>query len=254
MSFDKALASIPSLDDDNWHIWKPLMLSILHLKGIPKLDTLDLSRPTHKTHDMDAHALLTLAVGPYHLPIVVAASTGKEAFSSLEALYTAHSSARVMQLNDKLAQLKKGMGETILFYCNRARQLQQDLQAAGQTVADSQLFAFILRGLPVEYNVIRTLLKSRTNLTFSELLNTLLSVEQEVKTESETADNAAFMASKKPPWRKDQGGSHHSVVCTYCHLKGHTESVCRRKAKAVEDLKAAAAKTGHVAFMGLPAF
>jgi len=56
MSVDKALASIPPLSDDNWHIWKPLMLSILHLKGIPKLETLDLSRPTHKAQDMDAHA------------------------------------------------------------------------------------------------------------------------------------------------------------------------------------------------------
>lgn len=65
------------------------MLSILHLKGIPKLDTLDLSRPAHRAHDLDAHALLTLAVGPQHLPIVVAAQTGTEAFSALEALYTA---------------------------------------------------------------------------------------------------------------------------------------------------------------------
>jgi hypothetical protein len=91
MNVDKARASIPPLGDDNWHIWKPLMLSILHLKGIPKLDTLELSRPAHKAHDMDAHALLTLAVGPHHLPIVVAARTGTEVFSSLEALYTAQS-------------------------------------------------------------------------------------------------------------------------------------------------------------------
>ena len=254
MSVDKALASVPSLSDDNWHIWKPLMQSILHLKGIPKLDTLDLSRPSHKTHDMDAHALLTLAVGPYHLPIVVAASSGKEAFSSLEALYTAQSSARIMQLNDKLAQLRKDVGETILSYCNRARQLQQDLQAAGQTVADSQLFAFILRGLPVQYNVIRTLLKNQTNLTFSELLNTLMSVEQEVKTE-DMDDNTALMASKQPPWRKNQGGRDRNAVCTYCHLKGHTESVGRRKAKAVEDLKEEATKkTKHAAFVTVPAF
>jgi hypothetical protein len=154
-----------------------------------------------------------------------------------------------MQLNDQLAQLRKGVDETVLTYCNRARQLQQDLQAAGQTVADSQLFAFILRGLPASYNVIRTILKNRTNLTYSELLNTLMSAEQDVKKETEMDGNTALMAKRQPaPWRKDQGGPDRNDVCTYCHYKGHTESVCRRKAKAVEDLKEAVTKRRHAAF------
>ena len=257
MNVDKALASIPPLSDDNWHIWKPLVQSVLHLKGIPRFSDLDLSRPADLAHDKNAHALITLSVGTQHLPLVVSASSGKEAFAALEALYSAQSSARIMQLNDHLAKLSKSKSETVLTYCNRAKQLQQDLAAAGQLVADTQLLASILRGLPDEYNVIRTFLKTKTTLTYPELLNSLMSVEQEVK-----SDNSALAAgpSRSHAQRNPHRGKHNNnnrtkgsnVTCTYCHYQGHTEDECRRKAKTVAELKAARQSPSHKPAHGQP--
>ena len=106
--------------------------------------------------------------------------TAKEAWQQFEAVYQAKSNARKLQLRKELAQLKMGPGEPLTKYVGRARDIQDQLRAAGHDVADQEVVWAVLAGLPAHYDTVVTVLETTTDkdMSLEDILPKLLQVEQ----------------------------------------------------------------------------
>ena len=93
-------------------------------------------------HEADQKALATngLYVKEHHLSTLERCGTAKRAWMELERVYQAKSNARKLQLRMQLSQLKMGATEPLTKYVSRAKEIQAQLRAAGQDVADTDFF------------------------------------------------------------------------------------------------------------------
>ena len=192
---------------------------------------------TNADNDQRALALLGLYVKEHHLPLMERCKTAKEAWQQLEAMYQAKSNARKLQLRKELVQLKMGPGEPLTKYVGRARDIQDQLRAAGHDVADQEVVWAVLAGLPAVYDTVVTVLETTTDkdMSLEDILPKLLQVEQRER-QMERPDERALMAKPssgfggggKPGGGGQQGGADNRT-CFYCKKKGHIKADCRKK-------------------------
>ena len=105
-------------------------------------------------NDQKALALIGLYVKEHHLPLMERCDTAKQAWQQLEAVYQAKSNARKLQLRKELSQLKMGPREPLTKYVGRAKEIQDQLRAAGHEVGDQDVAWAVLAGLPAIYDTI----------------------------------------------------------------------------------------------------
>jgi hypothetical protein len=81
--------------------------------------------------------------------------TSKEVWDKLDGLYAAQSRVSAMQLRMQLATLKK-QDLSATDYFNRVKNLADNLTAIGAPLRDDEVVAYILTGLPEEYDSLVT--------------------------------------------------------------------------------------------------
>jgi hypothetical protein len=104
--------------------------------------------------------------------------TSKDVWDKLDGLYVAQSRASAMQLRMQLATLKKQNLSATTDYFNRVKNLADSLVAAGAPVRDDEVVAYILTGLPEEYDSLVTSVTTRAEpMPLGEVYTNLLSFE-----------------------------------------------------------------------------
>ena len=160
----------------------------------------------------------------------------------LERVYQAKSNARKLQLRKQLAHLKMSPGEPLTKYVSRAKEIQDQLRAAGHEVADAEVAWNVLTGLPAAYETVVTVLETTTqdDLSLEDILPHLLQVEQRQQP-SGRPDEAALFAKPGSGFggnggsggngggRPDNRPRKEQRTCFYCNKPGHIKSECNQK-------------------------
>ena len=202
--------------------------------------------------DQKALALIGLYVKEHHLPMLERCGTARDAWNQLEEVYQAKSNARKLQLRKELIQLKMGASEPLTKYVARAKELQDQLRAAGHEVADQDVAWSVLAGLPADYDTVVTILETTTehDMSLDDILPKLLQVEQRQQKERPTdtaliaQPNGGYGGGKpgkyghgKFPGSKPgskgagngSGSKREDRTCYYCGKRGHISTDCRKK-------------------------
>lgn len=106
-----------------------------------------------------ALADIQLAVKPHLLYLVGGCETAAEAWSALQALFQGDTTSRRAELEMKVFTLSMRAGESVLKYVGGAKDLRTSLATAG-VVDERSMVLHVLRGLPTDYEVIKTVLQN----------------------------------------------------------------------------------------------
>ena len=184
-----------------------------------------------------ALATIGLYVKEHHLSTLERCGTAKRAWMELERVYQAKSNARKLQLRMQLSQLKMGATEPLTKYVSRAKEIQAQLRAAGQDVADTEIAWSVMSGLPSAYATMATVITATTDgdLSLDDILPKLLTVEHnEQKTERPSEE--ALMANAQdrhagPGRPSNHPGGKSKGPCFHCGILGHHKFECRKLAQ-----------------------
>ena len=210
---------------DNYATWRAKMKFLLITKGLWRAVTGD-----NVDEQIDAKALahIGLHVKDHHLPELESCATSKAAWERLEAIYQAKSNARKRQLRKELSQLKMEAAEPLTKYVARAKDIQNQLRAAGYEVKDQEVVWAMLAGLPSVYDTVVTVLETSTDqdLKLEDVLPKLMPVEQRL-TKSEAAPPEATVLTA---YRKNGfGGNKKKFICYSCGEAGHIAKFCPKR-------------------------
>jgi hypothetical protein len=226
MTGDSSKPVVDPLDVDNYATWRSKMKFLLITKGLWVAvvgDSVDQEK------DAKALAQIGLHVKDHHLPVLERCTTAKAAWQQLEAVYQAN--ARKRQLRKELTQLKMGAAEPLTKYVALAKEIQNQLQAAGHAVSDQEVAWALLAGLPPAYDTVLTVLETSTDsdMLLDDIMPKLMSVEQrQSQVELRLPGEQVLMAKRQGRYR---GNQHQKVnrTCWVCGEPGHMARNCREK-------------------------
>ncbi|XP_016650447.1 PREDICTED: uncharacterized protein LOC107881345 [Prunus mume] len=164
------------LNRDNYLLWKSLFTPILQnadlyglLDGsdqcppqfLPTLES-NPAYPTWVARDRTCKIWLHAAISESVLPYTVGCSSAQSLWDNLEKRFSAITRSHILQLKGQLQTLKKG-SDPMMLYLEKIKALADGLAAAGAPLADLDLIAHILRGLPPEYDSFGTSIRVRSD-------------------------------------------------------------------------------------------
>lgn len=214
------------LDVDNYATWARRMKYLLIIKGLWTAVSSDTVEPDKNEKAM---AQIGLHMKDHHLATLERCTTAKQAWEELQTIFQAKSNARKRQLRKELSQLKMGAAEPLTKYVARAKEIQNQLRAAGHEVTDQEVAWALLAGLSPAYDTVVTVLESSTEaeLKLDDLLPKLMPVEQRLtKAESPSWREEAALTAKRNPGnlrRKE------TRTCWTCGEPGHIAKDCDKK-------------------------
>lgn len=203
---------IEKLTGDNYATWSTDMKWLLIMKGAWNA-VID-HENVDDAEDLKAMALIGLSVDKHLKTTIDACDTAKEAWDKLEDVYKAKSNARKLQLKRELTSISLKPKESITMYVSRAKDIRDQLIAAGYEASEEEVALSLLAGLPEGYeSIVDTIQATTEALDIDEIMPKLLIVEQRVK---ERID-ASFIKEKA------------FVVCFKCGQKGHIKRHCPKR-------------------------
>jgi flavodoxin len=238
---------VKKLDTDNYAVWAYKMKLLLTIKDYWKAIEGVEGEEVSVEEDAKALALVGLCVEDHHLPTIEKCQTAKEAWDALKRVYSARSTALVLQLKKQLNSLRKEAVETVTRYGARARTIRDQLQAAGHTVSDDDVVLSVLAGLPAEYDMLVTVLENADKSpSLDDVLAKALLVEgKSASSGQQSQERVALFNGKVYQGQKHtttepgkvtasdgsggKGGGKAGKVCYYCGKKGHFKKECRKK-------------------------
>ncbi|KAK9833505.1 hypothetical protein WJX84_001986 [Apatococcus fuscideae] len=227
--------SVPKLDVDNYDTWAITMELALETKGLWEYVLKDLpddADDATKSKDRKARAEIGLCLEIHHLPALRIHKTAKSLWDALEKVYQEKNQARQLVLNAQLINLKKGLDEPLIKYVARAKHIRDQLIAAGAEPNKPLLTLSVLRGLPAEYEIVKTQMQtSNQELTLESIESKLNIVEQNIASEEQTprTEKALLSGSRQPQQSAGKQAPRESRKCHYCGNKGHLQKDCRKK-------------------------
>jgi hypothetical protein len=134
-------------------------------------------------------------------------NTSKAVWDKLNSHYAAQSRARAMQMRMQLATLKKH-SLSAADYFNRVTGITDNLAAAGEPLREDEIIAYLLTGLPEEYDSLVTSVTTRAEpMSLSDVYTNLLSFEARLINRQEaSAAPGSLMANYAS--RGGRGGRH----------------------------------------------
>lgn len=214
--FDKPF--IEKLSGDNYATWSTDMKWLLIMKGI--WNAVVDHENVDEADDLTAMAFIGLNVEKHLKTTIDACDTAKEAWDKLEDVYKAKSNARKLQLKRELTSISLKPKESITLYVSRAKDIRDQLIAAGYEASEEEVALSLLAGLPEGYeSIVDTIQATTEALDIDELMPKLLIVEQRVKDR-----NDASLIKEKA-----------FVVCFKCGQKGHIKRNCPKKKEDEKD-------------------
>lgn len=224
---------IEPLDVDNYATWRVRMKCILITKGLWSAIECDENATPDASVDKKALAQMGLYVKEHHLTVLDRCKTAKEAWELLEKTYQAKSNARKRQLRKALTTLKMGASEPLTKYVARAKEIQDQLRAAGHEVSDQEVAWSLLAGLPSQYDTVVTVLEtgSDSDVSLDDILPKLMPVEQQLV--ERKMGEMALAAQRK--WRadKERERERETRKCFVCGKPGHIAKDCDKRCRQI---------------------
>lgn len=218
------------LDVDNYATWRSKMKFLLITKGLWTAVT---GGSMDEEKDTKALAQIGLHVKDHHLPMLECCTSAKMAWERLETVYQAKSNARKRQLRKELSQLRMAPAEPLAKYMARAKEIQNQLRAAGYDVADQEVVWALLAGLPSTYDTVVTVLETSTDtdVKLDDILPKLMMVQQRLfQTESSSREQMALTANRKHGFGGNRTEHYKETrTCYKCGKAGHIAKDCTKR-------------------------
>ena len=235
------------LGTDNWSEWSILVKQLLVLEGCwsvvdpaapesstgegrTRSDTTKSEKAEEQDADKNVKALALIIVHlePFHLKTAGAATSAKALWKQFESTFQAKSVARQFQLRQQLMALRME-NDSVTKYIERAKSLYSDLVVVGHDIKETEICWAVLLGLPKQFEVMRTILMSKTEeLSLNAIYPQLLQVEQQSM--DEVQDELRLNSS---PFNAAMGRMHISKdkdkKCFYCNKLGHMQINCHMR-------------------------
>jgi len=226
---------IPQLGGDNWSVWKAKFCALLEYKGLYVAIEQPESVEGRKASGQ-AKALMILHTQDAYVKLIVGERTAAQAWKKLEDNFEKKSNARVIQLRKKLTSMKLVGGQSIAEYLSEIREVKVDLEAAGQTVTETELVVFALNGLPSEYATLVEFLElGESELSLDEIQPKLMQREQKLRLEEGVEDvgekdtTTAYVAQKERSAEGSFRRGPDTRTCYACGEMGHVKANCRKR-------------------------
>ena len=142
---DKLASTVVKLDVDNYVTW--CVEAEAHFVRAGLAGTLD-GGDADPSRNRKAIAHLIALVKQHHYTTVKSHTTAKGAWDDLKSKYQAQTTARRLDLQRQINDIRLRSDETITRYFSRARDLVAQIKNAGGTFSDDQLLLALLNGLP----------------------------------------------------------------------------------------------------------
>jgi hypothetical protein len=158
------------------------------------------------------------------------AKSSRELWALLEAAYERSSSSATVTAVKQLAEHRLG-STTMQAYISNLHVIVQSLEtASGQLLDDSIVAAFMLAGLPEEYNQVVTAIDSHVaGLKSEHVKMMLLNKEMELSSSTGSAAESAFLAKLKAEVAALRSEVSNGKRCDFCRKKGHVIEDCFSK-------------------------
>jgi hypothetical protein len=150
---------------------------------------------------------------------VLFATTAFDAWTTLNTSFGSRSTARAMQLRDKLSQMKKCDLSAHVFF-NQVKTAADTLASIGQPLHNTEFTGFIRNGLDNEYDGLVAVVEGReTPISEHDLYSRLMSTEQRIDSHRaveiyfDHSANAAPRGGQSHVSRALQGGGGSSAPC-----------------------------------------
>ena len=192
------------LDNTNYIVWKHQISMVLETYSlyelleepqlVPQKFLKDLSGSYTAIKNPD-FLIWKSTLSPSVLALTVGCATSIEVWKVLENRFSSVSRSHIMNLKSELHNLKKG-SESVDVYLQKIKVVRDKLLAVGVIVDDEELLHIAIKGLPKEFNVFRSAIRTRsTQLSFDELSTLLNAKEESLNDGLEVKDSIFAMAA-----------------------------------------------------------
>lgn len=246
-------ASIPKLNNDNYHLWSRDIMIQLRALGALEITLGTETAPAgekaarrFRTRSGKAVALIHSTCSPSAKSWIMRAESPSEMWEALKARYhLANSNAGQMAVRIEFFRARlEPTDKSILDYITRLKDCCDRLEDTPSAIHDATLASQILYGLPASFSTIRTIIRYSSSpdtiLPSKDVIEKLLRSEEMTRMSGKGVNSAIAPAATvanigrgSRPFRgtrfhRGNRGSRTPVACSYCRKNGHYRSECRR--------------------------
>ncbi|CAB4293719.1 unnamed protein product [Prunus armeniaca] len=203
------------LDDTNYVTWNFQMELLLSGHGI--LGFVDVSTPcpdqftgadanhtisdayqVWKIHDKALMILLIATLPSSAISYAIGSHTSREIWLNLKERFASVSRTSIFQMKTNIQNIKIGP-ESIDHYLQKIKDSRDQLSAAGVDISDEDITILTLKGLLVEYNIIKVVIHGRESILSMKELRSQLKAEESTLEESARQIPLLSAMSATPP-------------------------------------------------------
>nr|XP_028947881.1 uncharacterized protein LOC114820821 [Malus domestica] len=135
-------------------------------------------------------SLLIATLSDEAMEHVIGCRTSHEAWTCLQERFASISVVRVNQLKTELHTAQKG-GESVDKFLMRLKNIRDQLVSVGERISDNDLMIAVLSGLPVDFEMIRTVILARdTALSLKDFRAQLLVAEGSIESKMQSLSSS----------------------------------------------------------------
>ena len=252
MAAPTGLSNIEKLTEENYELWKVHMKSVLifndlwsYVDGTEVKTDANVADWTKK--DSKALALINLSITHGQLNHVKRATTSKQAWDGVKAVFESRGPVRKAALYKRLLRMEKRTDITITQYVTDFTHTAEQLSEAGIVIPDELLSIMLLSSLPSEFENFCVAIESRDTIPSLNDLKIKL-IEEEARQNDRDAKvndevrkgEALFTKGRFDRSRQSIASSSDSMKtsdykfsgkCYNCGKIGHVSRVCKSKSK-----------------------